>query len=402
MNRSIHAAKVCDRGPRALRPGFTLVELLVVITIIGMLTGLLLPAVNAARETGRRATCINNQHQLATAMLGFDSARRYFPGYCNQIAANVNASWVVALFPYMEQKDLYDLWTSPANWINNTPPALNIRILTCPSDPPPTNSAGDTWLSYVCNRGVNHRFNAFTGAGAFVTSNNSNDDNATGTASPASTNPGCSGAQGVCMDLANPKALLNTNPDWQTPLPGAYGWVKVGTDFISAHDGTTNTLLLSESVLTDPGSQPMYLREYPGATLGSGASGERTYRPNPKWNTLWNSGEAQINLSFEWGPAPSSAGNDGWPPSTWTTRTALLSDKIRSRHPGGVVATFCDGHQQFLRDTTDVNVFKQLMTPWGAGCPGANGTTSPDSTNTVNGNRNPLTSNVLILDEATF
>jgi len=87
------------------------------------------------------------------------------------------------------------------------------------------------------------------------------------------------------MDLANPKAWLSTNPDWMYPPAGMYGWVKVGTDFISAHDGTTNTLLLSESVLTDPGLQPMYLREYPGATI-------RTYRPI-RMGYSWQSGDAQ-------------------------------------------------------------------------------------------------------------
>ncbi len=388
MRRSIHANReLCSRQggaqPMAARhsgrSAFTLVELLVVITIIGMLTALLLPAVNAARETGRRATCTNNQHQLTVAMLGFESARRYFPGYCNQIASTVNASWVVALFPYMEQKDLYDLWAS------GTAQRLNIRLLTCPSDPPPSNNQGDTWLSYVCNRGLNHRFQL---PASSFTASNLDDDNANPIA-----NGGCSGAQGVCMDLANPIAVLAANPDWSKPTPPTvYGWVKVGTDFIGAHDGTTNTLLLSESVLTDPGNRPMYLKEYPGAT-------ERYYRLNPNWDISWLGGEAQINLSFEWGPAPTSAnGNDGWPPSTWATqtppRTALLSDKIRSRHPGGVVASFCDGHQQFLRDNTDINVFKHLMTSWGGGCP-AGGTA------TLSGGFNPLPPTG-ILDEATF
>ena len=62
------------------RRGFTLVELLVVITIIGMLMALLMPAVNAAREAMNRSSCENNQSQLAKGVLQYETANKHYPG----------------------------------------------------------------------------------------------------------------------------------------------------------------------------------------------------------------------------------------------------------------------------------------------------------------------------------
>ncbi len=85
------------------RKGFTLVELLVVITIIGMLVAWLVPAVNVAREAGRRATCISNQKELATAVNQYAAARDRYP---NLVNPETGRNWVVAVLEYLCRNDL--------------------------------------------------------------------------------------------------------------------------------------------------------------------------------------------------------------------------------------------------------------------------------------------------------
>lgn len=95
----------------SIKPGFTLVELLVVIVIIGTLAGLLLPAVQQAREAARRSSCGNNLKQIGTALLNFESAKKAFPaGYSLFLSGGGEPCWGWATFilPYMEQADIYN------------------------------------------------------------------------------------------------------------------------------------------------------------------------------------------------------------------------------------------------------------------------------------------------------
>lgn len=99
--------------------GMTLIELLVVITIIGVLMGLLLPAVQAAREAGRRTRCQNNLKQLGLAMENHHSAIRRYPsngwGYLwigvpdRGTGKNQPGGWIYNILPYLERNDLREL-----------------------------------------------------------------------------------------------------------------------------------------------------------------------------------------------------------------------------------------------------------------------------------------------------
>jgi prepilin-type N-terminal cleavage/methylation domain-containing protein len=94
---------------------FTIVELLVVIAIIAILVGLLIPAVNAARESARCATCLNNLKQLALATHGYHEAQEHLPVYWWQqnpapgqpVVNQVVGGWMLQLLPYLEQQSAY-------------------------------------------------------------------------------------------------------------------------------------------------------------------------------------------------------------------------------------------------------------------------------------------------------
>jgi len=95
--------------------GFTLVELLVVITIIAMLMGLLIPAVQSARRSGQRASCMNNQQQIGKAFMNYATAKdKLPPGFSTQpLAAMVSVAmvgWVPPMLPYIEQNPMYQIF----------------------------------------------------------------------------------------------------------------------------------------------------------------------------------------------------------------------------------------------------------------------------------------------------
>ena len=94
--------------------GFTLVELLVVIAIIGILIGMLLPAVQAVREQARRVSCLNKIRNIALACVSYESSNQQFPA----AVSNRGESYLVRILPMLEQNSLYDTFradNSPAN-----------------------------------------------------------------------------------------------------------------------------------------------------------------------------------------------------------------------------------------------------------------------------------------------
>ncbi len=119
--------------------GFTLVELLVVIAIIGILIGMLLPAVQSVREAARRTQCMNNIRQLSLAALNFESAHMHFPSGVldddDDLRDALRVGWI-DLLPHIEQGNLYQQYDLNSDWksATNAPLArVEIPIFRCPS-----------------------------------------------------------------------------------------------------------------------------------------------------------------------------------------------------------------------------------------------------------------------------
>src|SRR3954470_15932506 len=140
--------------PRTTPGGFTLIELLVVISTIAVLTALLLPAVQSAREAARRVRCTNNLRQLGLALANYESAHNCLPiadvfghdGVCLGFGFAHRCQctpWFVLMLPFIDQGPLYDAFNAsigiegPALLgyaVNSTVVTTRIPSFQCPSD----------------------------------------------------------------------------------------------------------------------------------------------------------------------------------------------------------------------------------------------------------------------------
>ena len=289
--------------------GFTLVELLVVIAIIGILMGLLLPAVQNAREAGRRTTCFNNLYQMAFAAARHSDTNGFIPGWRNAASTSGQVyGWPVLLLPFLERRDLSTALTAVTPSVSAKTSYLNIYL--CPTSPP--ESQADAWISYAGNAGYGSKLEV-TASGIDGKGN------------------------GVMVD---------------TSLPGNQS-NRIDVDYVSNGDGASNTLVLTEKCGTRVTKLPKWSNQIivPPAnpiSLTDVSATSSTYSSIP---VFLFAGSAATNA---WTP-PTTTGFSG---SSNTTDDRFPS----SNHPGGVGAAFCDGHVLFLKSSVDITTYVQMMT----------------------------------------
>lgn len=334
------------------RSGFTLVELLVVIAIIGILIGMLLPAVQQVREAARRTVCANKVRQLALAVHNYESAHMHFP--VNQIGpgpsngvggySTGNYSWIVPLLPFFEQQNVHDLMDHSINngdangyKISDTHPnaqAANALIdtLICPSDSPNQSnsvilgSSNPAPSSYASNAGWPSRT---TGIGA-----------SGGTA--------LNRFNGV-IPLVHPSA----NIPWHGSERLGFGAIK---------DGSSNTALIAERLIQqgnsgaaitngDPRTSSLHIIERIeplGDIVQQMTSSHIHIFESAHIGRSWSSGTPLVAPIYMHVAQPNSLiGHYGT-----SVDEGDFVFTPSSQHPGGVTVALADGSVHFVSDDT--------------------------------------------------
>ncbi len=409
--------------------GFTLIELLVVISIIGILVGLLLPAINAAREAGRRTQCQSNMRNSVLAILGYANNKQsyppsgvfaedpttlssltsgnmaptasvvptWFPGSTSQRGVPMY-SWVVPILPYLDNQELFNQWTmyattqsgpiaipyyqpaDPSNTITTLGQASNLKIsetaigvLRCPDDNTIQLNQGN--LSYVVNGGGGlwHALPVGWVGGQI-------DGSPTPTAGPliwAPASLGWPSTIGVTQKLGVmfietvfPQGAVSSN----IRIP----W-NIRSTPTSVVDGSSSTILMSENTLTGVSISPT---PYSDLLTTNWACPLPNFTSFFMPSNVCGNGNFPSSLDCTSGGLAPSGDNDGlgW---AFANKVGSFTNInfgqnltiegsfpfTNSAHPGGSNMGFCDGAVRFISNTIDGTVYSKIITPAGSKLP---------------------------------
>jgi prepilin-type N-terminal cleavage/methylation domain-containing protein/prepilin-type processing-associated H-X9-DG protein len=280
------------------RRGFTLIEVLVVIAVIGVLIALLLPAVQAAREAARRSQCVNNLKQLTLATLNYQQTENCYPQGVQYTFNMTTASHWVALIPFYDQQPLFNAINFDWNVVsaaNTTLVSVKLSVLMCPSDP--LVSALAEWDGSLFG-------------------------------DPVLFYPGL-----TRFALCSYKGCTGT---WfcHNPLPDG---IRAGGNGLFMEQE-----VIRPSQVTDGLSQTVLYSE---GSMGILSDDERLYE-TPWWVSGWMAGTL-FNSLYPVNPQRNAVGDDWAPDGLYHAYTIAVS----SEHPGGANAALADGSVRFIKNS---------------------------------------------------
>lgn len=340
------------RNTRSTRSGFTIIELLVSILIIGLLIAILIPAISNVRSAARRTQCLSQLHNLAIALHDNEQVQRRLPASGNWgHDSNLNSyplhTWAVTILPHIDQANLFNQWDRDKSLKDPQNEPLTravIPLFCCPAD---ISLVGRGDLSYSVNGGVGY------------------------------TTKHANGTRDVPVDSENRSLDLNgdgvfphdLNPVMESPSDreifkrmGLFFMETWNTEITKRHhmladirDGLSQTILVAENVRV--GADPAYSR---GSFANPDPARCAFYLTDPCRDQTCQAGRVDY--------APSNSGaariNSG------LTRPEGQSTVPNSFHPGGVNVAMADGSARFLKEDIDGAVYAALLTPQGAGLTG--------------------------------
>ena len=300
------------------RIAFTLVELLVVIAIIGILIGMLLPAVQAIRESARRTHCSNNVRQIALAMLNYEESHKHLPPGFSHPGMTM---WSGFILPQFEQQNLYEKISLEGPWRNQTatnpenPAALSVQLnyMQCPS-------ANIDRVQYDPLIDADRVPSCYLGC-----------------------------ASGLLNRESGEKPWAGM--DFYDGLPASDGvfYLNSRTRLSEIMDGQSNTVMVGETIP----DQYLWGEDYSG---------------NRQKVDHWYIGSGELSNYLELEEYQSAEvseclGSTACPINSLKIPESNINDKelcFGSAHWGGVNMGFADGHVRFLVETVDPKIYSAL------------------------------------------
>lgn len=293
------------------RAAFTLIELLVVIAIIGILIGLLLPAVQKVREAANRVRCGNNLKQIGVAMHNYHSAMNTFPPgtvdgpFGGDVGQRDRSVWLHFLLPYVEQQGIYN---QTQDWL--TSGAGSLMCWDCPT-------RFDVVPVFWCH----------------------SDPNSPKTQTVPSDPQGFHVNYAACAG----STALNAGGALGDNLNGTFYW-KSANGVQAIADGTSNTLMAAEIIVSPD-------------VNGHDVRG-RMFNPARQGSTLFTTQHTPNNLA-----TPDRLQYcQNIPQAPCTGTISEINMTARSYHAGGVNTVFCDGSVRFLSNSIDPTTYAGLGT----------------------------------------